>query len=171
MQVAKARLKINQRSDIPIYGVTPAEVMVLRAGHEASAGGNPITDVEIVGDSALTDDAEIARLRVKYNQLRVKNEEGRDINVVQRLFPGVGNRVPQTFKELNIEAPKAKVLGPETYNPEPEGGSTEGGSDADWWEKNNPKAEPAPEPQPEPKAPTKPDPKPEAKAEPQLVKK
>lgn len=129
MQIAKCRLKLDQKgSDVPLMNVTPAEVLVLRRGHEGNAGGDAISGVEIIGEVTQSDAEEVSRLSRKYDNLRVKNSEGKDVSVVSLLFPGVGNKLPQTFAEIGITAPKATQIAPVNYTPDPAGGEDEGGA-------------------------------------------
>lgn len=136
MEVAKARLKINSLgSDIPLSGVTPAEVQVLNVAHEEGANGIAVSEVEIVGSSRLTDAQELDRLKRKYPNLRIKIE-GKNVNVVSHLYPGLGNKLPATFAEIDIVAPKAEtgVSGPQTYNPLPDEESQRADTD-EWYDK------------------------------------
>lgn len=120
MQVATCRLKLNQKgSDIPLAGVTPAEVLVLRKGHEMTAGGEAIFDVKVIGNASIKSSDEIQRLRAKYASLRIKDGD-KDINVVAFLFPGHGIKLPETFEEIGLPSEKGEYKGPETYNPLPD---------------------------------------------------
>lgn len=121
MEIANIRLKLTKTgSDIPITNVTPAEVLVLRAAHETNANGEAVSGVEIIGTTKRTGADEVARLKAKYPNLRHKAGD-KDAKSVEHLFPGVGNIVPETFKEISIVAAKVANTGPQTYDPEPEG--------------------------------------------------
>ncbi len=121
MEVAKARLKINNLgSDIPLSGVTPAEVQILNVAHEEGANGVAVSDIEIVGSSGLTDAQELDRLKRKYPNLRIK-KDNKNVSVVEHLYPGLGNKLPATFVEIGHDAPKAQkgTAGPQGYAPMP----------------------------------------------------
>jgi len=54
METSNCRLKLNKfGSDVPLYGVTPPEVAILRHMHSTNAGGDPIANLEITGETDL----------------------------------------------------------------------------------------------------------------------
>lgn len=122
MEVGNCRLKINkQGSDIPLHNVTPAEVQVLRKGHEISANGDPIGTVAVVGTIKRSNQIEVNRLRSKYGGLKHKSGD-KDVPVVESLFPGANPQLPQTFAELaSLKVEEGTLFKPEQYTPAAEG--------------------------------------------------
>ena len=82
MKQADIWLKVDKvGSNIPIKGVTPAEVLYLVADNHANVGGDPIESLTVTGDAMVhtgeekdgkpvtrlrKDDEELMRLRLKY---------------------------------------------------------------------------------------------------------
>ena len=89
-------------------GVTPAECQLLQATFQGVAGGNPITHLVIAKDTEAsvvnrreTEDGEEATSHVKRTEkqeiFRLTRMYGEKI--VQKLFPGLNPRLPETFEE------------------------------------------------------------------------
>jgi hypothetical protein len=98
MQIANILLALGGNSDstVPKYGVTPAEVAVLRQIH----GEDSVTDVEPVGDVERPNRDERKRLAEAYGR---RDPTGRHLApAVDALFPGVASRVFETFDELDL---------------------------------------------------------------------
>ena len=49
MEVASARLWLNRGHDVPINGLTPAELILLHVLHKDNVGGDVITDLKVTG--------------------------------------------------------------------------------------------------------------------------
>lgn len=121
MEIAKIHLKVADGHTVPIFGVTPAEIMILNKAHERNAKGLACLDVEKTGESKRSDINEARRLRAKYTNLRhtVGNNE---VNTFSTLYPGETPRLPQTFIEVGyIDVPIAKTDGPQNNHPDIEG--------------------------------------------------
>jgi hypothetical protein len=107
MEMANVRLRLNKvGSDVPILGVTPFEAVLLHVLHQANNGGSTFGDemnkIEVAkepaktGDKPRTDIEEYKRLQSKYGS--VVNKKGDKI--VALVWAGLGQKPPQTFKEL-----------------------------------------------------------------------
>ena len=97
MQLAKAWLIIDKRgSNVPIRGLTPAELVLLCTTWTDFIGKHPVHDLVITGDSQRSDALEKQRLTEKHGG-SIKN---RKIPKVEALYPGHGSKLPQTFEEL-----------------------------------------------------------------------
>lgn len=97
MQTANALLALagDKRTTVPKYGVTAAEVAVLRFLH----GEDAVFDIEIVGEVTRTHRQEIGRLSRRYGR---QEGERRLSPAVEALYPGVAARVFESFEELEI---------------------------------------------------------------------
>lgn len=107
MQIARAWVLLDKRgSNVPVRGVTPAELMLLVRDRMPFVGGCPVHNLEIVGESTRKDSVERQRLRVKYGS-GLHDEKGKVINKdqtkVDTLYPGESSRFPQKFEELPEE--------------------------------------------------------------------
>ena len=81
---------------VPKYGVTPAEVAVLRFLH----GEDAVYDVDVRDDEVQrTNRQEIERLRQTYSY---RNGDKVVSPAISALFPGVGAQVPQKFVDLEL---------------------------------------------------------------------
>lgn len=98
MQTANILLALGGDSgnQVPKYGVTAAEIAVLRAIH----GEDAVTNVLPVGTVSMTNRAELARLRARYGAA----QDGEGNKVVETLFPGVAARVMEDLEELDLPA-------------------------------------------------------------------
>lgn len=97
MQTANILLALGGDSGnvVPKYGVTPAEVAVLRQIH----GDESVTDIEPGEDIDRSNRAERARLAEAYG----RRVDGRFVApAVDALFPGVASRVYEDFEELDL---------------------------------------------------------------------
>jgi hypothetical protein len=113
MQTANIMLALggDKGNCVPKYGVTAAEIAVLRAIH----GDDAVFDVEPTGEDALAEDGErkrtnreeLARLQHQYASGRLF---GTDVRAVGALFPGAAARVFEDIDELGLseEAFKAE---------------------------------------------------------------
>ena len=118
MQLANCRLRLHT-SEVPKTGITPAELLVLKTAHMAGAGGDPILDLTITGQTVKRTAAEeIERLRNRYPNLRYRKGND-DVNVVNDLFPGAAANVPLTFAAIGVANQGGAPAGPQSYNPEP----------------------------------------------------
>lgn len=109
MKTASIRLIIDKNdSDIPMVGVTPAEVQVLCMKHSAFVGKIPIKDLKEGEDVKRSDMEEVRRLS------RIHGG-----TFVQGLFGKVNPRLPANFKDAII-IPQAGDLDVDTVLPEPE---------------------------------------------------
>lgn len=97
MQLASAWLILDKRgSNIPIKGLTPAELVLLVKDRQDIVGKFPIHDLQVIGDSRRSDEQERARLRAKYGH----HPKDRTSFKVDLLYPGEEAVLPSTFKKL-----------------------------------------------------------------------
>lgn len=99
MQTANALVALGGDSGntVPLYGLTVAEIAVLRLIH----GNEGVNDIEPVGTVERTHRAERTRLIEKYGKA---DETGNfKAPAVEALFPGVAARVFETFAEAEID--------------------------------------------------------------------
>lgn len=97
MQTANVFVALGGRrqNSVPKYGVTAAEVAVLRLIH----GEDAVYDIDVQGEVSRTHRQEIARLAQVYG----RQEGDRRVSpAVNELFPGAAARVFETFDELEI---------------------------------------------------------------------
>lgn len=98
MQTANVMLAIagDARNTVPKYGVTAAEVAVLRYIH----GEDAVFDIEVLDeDVKRTHRQEIGRLTEAYGR---QEGERRSSPAVAELYPGAAARVFETFAELEL---------------------------------------------------------------------
>jgi len=97
LQTASVLLALggDMRNTVPKYGVTAAEVAVLRLIHGEAA----VFDVELIGSVSRTDRQEIGRLTELYGR---QEGDRRIAPAVAELFPGAAARVFQSFDELEL---------------------------------------------------------------------
>ena len=98
MQTANVLLALagKRGETVPKYGVTPAEVAVLRFLH----GEDAVYDVDVRDDEVQrTHRQEIERLRQTYSY---RNGDKVVSPAISALFPGVGAQVPQKFADLEL---------------------------------------------------------------------
>lgn len=97
MQTANVMLAIggDAKNTVPKYGVTAAEVAVLRYIH----GDDAVFDIEVTGSVDRTHRQEIGRLTEVYGR---QEGERRVSPAVADLYPGAAARVFETFDELEI---------------------------------------------------------------------
>ncbi|GAA4169072.1 hypothetical protein [Shinella granuli] len=97
MQTANVMLAIggDAKNTVPKYGVTAAEVAVLRYIH----GEDAVFDIEVTGSVERTHRQEIGRLTEVYGR---QEGERRVSPAVADLYPGAAARVFETFDELEI---------------------------------------------------------------------
>lgn len=106
MQTANCLIAIGGDSGntVPKYGVTVAEIAVLRAIH----GDDAVTDIQPVAQIERTHRMERQRLIEKYG----RQEDGKfSAPAVESLFPGVAARVFETFAEAEIDPSFFKAIG------------------------------------------------------------
>ncbi|SEG64946.1 hypothetical protein [Bosea lathyri] len=98
MQTANIMLALggDVGNTIPKYGVTAAEVALLRAVH----GDEAVFDVEPTGEIERSNRAELGRLNLEYAGSRLV---GTDTRAVSALFPGAAARVYESFDELELD--------------------------------------------------------------------
>lgn len=98
MQTANIMLALagDVGNTIPKYGVTAAEVALLRAVH----GDEAVFDVEPAEDIERSNRAELGRLNLEYAGSRLF---GTDTRAVSALFPGAAARVYESFDELELD--------------------------------------------------------------------
>lgn len=112
MQTANILLALGGDSgnQVPKYGVTAAEIAVLRAIH----GEDAVTNVlPLNAKDDRTNRAELARLRARYGAA----QDGEGNKVVDTLFPGAAARVFETIDEL--ELPEALFAAKERVSAKP----------------------------------------------------
>lgn len=100
MQTANILLALagDSGNTVPKYGVTPAEIAVLRLIH----GEEAVFDVEPAEDVDRGNREELSRLRLTYGRARVEDGSGDRKSAVEILFPGAAARVFQSLAELDI---------------------------------------------------------------------
>jgi hypothetical protein len=147
MQTASILLAIGGERDmqVPKFGVTPAEVMLLRAIH----GEEAVTDINIIGDEDRNSRAERERLFSLYAK---SDPSGAfKLPVLDALYPGVSSRLPTEFSELELadEFYVAEVRKtPEQVDPLDHDENGKKGGSKKRAKKAEAEAEPAPEPEP-----------------------
>ncbi len=100
MQVANILLAIGGEKDntVPKFGITPAEVAVLRVIH----GDDSVTEIQPTGDIERRNREERQRLVEVYGR-RVDGTR-HAAPAVDALFPGAAARVFETFEELEMDS-------------------------------------------------------------------
>ena len=97
MQLAKAWLVIDKRgSNVPIKGMTPAELQLICSTWTDFIGRHPVHDLVIIGNSKRDDALEFQRLKEKHGG----SIKDRKTPKVAMLYPGANPKLPQTFEEL-----------------------------------------------------------------------
>jgi hypothetical protein len=115
MQIANILLALGGDSgnQVPKFGVTAAEIAVLRAIH----GEDAVTNVlPLSTKDDRTNRGELARLRARYGAA----QDGEGNKVVDTLFPGAAARVFETIDEL--ELPRELFAAKERVSSKPFGG-------------------------------------------------
>lgn len=118
MQTANVLLGLEGRRDhtVPKYGVTPAEIAVLRFLH----GEDAVYEVDIRPETVMrTHRQEIERLRTAYSR---RDGERQISPAVDALFPGIAAKVPQTFAELELPEELFVVVARRVNGGEPDSG-------------------------------------------------
>ena len=112
MQTATIMLALggDQGNTIIKFGVTPAEVAVLREIHGEAAVFDVSPDEEEIERSSRE---ERARLAMDYG----KPPGSREMSAVDVLFPGIGARMFETFDELELDESFYKATGREKPKP------------------------------------------------------
>lgn len=99
MQTASILLAIggDNTMQVPKFGVTPAEVLLLRLIH----GEDAVTDIDINGEEDRSNRDEQDRLFQAYSK---SNPDGTVRSPeLAALFPGVGAKLPKTFAEIDLD--------------------------------------------------------------------
>lgn len=96
MQIANVLVALggDRGNSVPRYGVTAAEIALLRAIH----GDDAVFDVEPVGDAPIHPASERERLRAVYP---AKDEDGN--RIFERIYPGSAARVHESLDELGLD--------------------------------------------------------------------
>lgn len=119
MKLANARLLIGlEDSDIPLFGVTPAEVLILVKERGPRVGKCPVKNIQEIGEAkvftgrdeegrptgarARSEALELDRLRMKYGE-----------KIVAKHFPGTRPSLPETFEEALGAMPQVDPEKPE----------------------------------------------------------
>lgn len=124
MEIARAKVKLNSLGSNVIKTITPAEYLVLKEGHSVNAGGNPLSDLVVIGTVKRGDETELRRLRGTYGALKFRAPgTTSDVHVLSYLFAAHDAKVPQTFSELSDfpVPPPRKSFKRTSYDPEPVG--------------------------------------------------
>ena len=105
MQIANVLVAVagDPGNTVPKYGVTAAEIAVLRMIH----GDEAVTDIEPAGSVSTSNRAELARLRGVYGGAT----DGDGNRLVEQLFPGAAARVFESLAELGIPEQFFKATG------------------------------------------------------------
>lgn len=119
MQIANVLVSLggDHGNTVPKYGVTAAEIAVLRAIH----GDDAVNEVEPAGDVKRSHPQERGRLLQIYGAAKDDNQKP----IVEGMFPGVAARVFETIDELGMDDSMFKATGrmkaaPRIVEPEPE---------------------------------------------------
>lgn len=86
-------------SNVPLFGVTPPELVHLVETRKNLLGKFPITDLKVVREDKRSDQDERERLR-KYGIRRDK--EGNVSYVIDKIYPPHTSKYPQTFKDTGM---------------------------------------------------------------------
>lgn len=108
MQQASILLALggNSGQQVPKFGVTPAEIAVLRAIH----GADSVTDVDPLDEDVdRSSSQELARLNEVYRGAKMDDESSNQRPVVSSLFPGVGVKLPESFDDLDLNDAQYKA--------------------------------------------------------------
>ena len=89
MQTANGTLKINDGTEFPVTGITPAEALLLNATFKTKNGG--IKDLVFVEDKQVSAEDEVTRLAGKYAK-----------GIARKMFPGATPTLPATFAEVKV---------------------------------------------------------------------
>jgi hypothetical protein len=105
MQTANVLVSLggDHGNTVPKYGVTAAEIAVLRAIH----GDDAVNDVEPSGDVKRSHRDERGRLLAIYGAAKDDNQKP----IVEGMFPGVAARVFETIAELDLDESMFKATG------------------------------------------------------------
>lgn len=98
MKVANCVINLGQCT-VPKAGVTPAELMLLKAEHHKNAKGQVVVSVEETGEIERTAPQEAARLKGLYGKKKV-----------EALFPGFSPVFPADFAEVKAMSPEGITL-------------------------------------------------------------
>lgn len=106
MQTAHCLLSLggDHGNSVMKYGVTAAEIAVLRAIH----GDESIKDVEPAGDVKRPHRVERERLLGIYGMAKIPDTK---VSVVETMFPGVAARVFETLQEIDLPESFYKATG------------------------------------------------------------
>lgn len=112
MKLANIMLAIGGGRDntFPKYGVTAAEIAVLRAIH----GEDAVFDVEPTAEDALNEEGRVRTNRQELARLKSIYAKANDSNgarIVDGLYPGAAARVFETFEELELPEDFFKATG------------------------------------------------------------
>jgi hypothetical protein len=89
MLKANGLLKLDKNTQIPVFGITPAEAALLVAEHKHNAKGNPFSvDEESIEEIERGDQEEVTRLLKKYATSKVN-----------AMYPRNNLKLPATFEE------------------------------------------------------------------------
>lgn len=104
MQIANCLVALGGDKDnwVPRYGVTAAELVVLRALH----GEDAVGDIEPAGEITRGNRDELLRLKAAYGS--AKDEDNKAI--VENVFPGSGAILPKTLADLELPEVHFKAL-------------------------------------------------------------
>lgn len=100
MQTANCWLQIEKfGSDVPVLGMTPAELVLVVNEFQDKLGKFPVHDLEMGDDSDRSGLVEVERLRSKYGFVRSSKPP---VFKIDKLYPGVNPRLPETFAETGL---------------------------------------------------------------------
>jgi hypothetical protein len=109
MQTANVLVEIGgdhtKGNQVPLYGVTPSEIAILRTIH----GVDAVIDVEPAGEVERSNSSERNYLMMKYGQ-----------KVVEPLFPGIAARMYETLEELDLPADSFRAASRVTATSKPD---------------------------------------------------
>lgn len=101
MEIANAWLYLNKlKNDVPIKGLTPAELVFLVKNRQDSVGTFPVHDLQIVGSVKRSTEAEKHRLGQKYG--RPAGEKDQTKTHIEAMYPGVSAELPETFESTKL---------------------------------------------------------------------
>lgn len=111
MQTANVMVAIGGDAGhtVPKYGVTAAEIAVLRSIH----GDEAVFDIEPVGEVKVSHRDERTRLKLLYGRAM----DGDNRSIVEGLYPGAAARLFDTIDELELDDSLFKVRPAEPAKP------------------------------------------------------
>ena len=96
MQTANAVLRLNRGTEVPLKGLTPAEMVILHIIHNANVGQDPIHSITDINEIDRSPVEEHKRLRAKYGHLATKKGD----KLITLIYPGLSAPLPEDFDDV-----------------------------------------------------------------------